>query len=290
MSYQPYTAKILSYGDKISDGKYEVHSRFEKVINFIIPRNNDGRIKNENKIVVSVVKPEIGGGPTNIVIEGADFTSISLLEIDSNRIKLDNIEIIVPSGKFYSSSLERTDIILSLFERNINILKDTLINKGPRKSLVFIHDGARKGEFHSSFDKGYLSRFTAGYEQITGGKIAEGAKMIRGIGYGLTPSGDDFLIGFIAGLYLSQLIHGKNTSKKIELVCDLSLSENYISNTFLLMAKEGLFYEKLKNLCNALMINDAKDIEMKTTLIIDTGETSGADMLTGFLAVFDRNS
>lgn len=290
MVFQPYSPKLICFGDRIHSGKYGVHSRFDRVINFVPVTDHGTRCNNDEKTVTSVVKPEVGGGPTNIVIDDADFTCISTLEIEIYLFKLNDDEIIVPVNKIYDSQLEKGDVSKNIFERNIDTLKDTLLSKAPQKSLVFLHDDNRMNEFHSSFDKSYLQRFTSGYSQITGGKIKEGVEMIRGIGYGLTPSGDDFLAGFIAGLYLIQLFYGENTSKIRELTYDLSLSENLFSNTFLLMAKEGFFYEKLKKLCTSLMIGNGKDIEMRTTLLVDTGETSGADTLTGFLAALDRNS
>ena len=69
---------VLSFGDRVGPGGYTLHSRFSQAANF----TRGGRL-------VSVVGPDVGGGPINIVMEGLDFSSVSRLEISEDSFILD---------------------------------------------------------------------------------------------------------------------------------------------------------------------------------------------------------
>ena len=106
---------------------------------------------------------------------------------------------------------------------------------------------------------------------------------MKGVGFGLTPSGDDFNCGILYALnYVNEIIN--NELSEIIKECYLnSLGNNLISNTFLKFAYLNKFYENFYQLLEALKQNNTKAISFYTNKIIGSGHTSGSDMLTGFI-------
>lgn len=94
---------------------------------------------------------------------------------------------------------------------------------------------------------------------------------IIGRGLGLTPSGDDVLIGIILIL---NILNEKDKLNKIINVADLTRT-NKISKKFLEFAFKGYFSDSI------LKLLKEKDIEKTIEEILKTGHTSGADTLLG---------
>ena len=108
-----------------------------------------------------------------------------------------------------------------------------------------------------------------------------------GLGPGLTPSGDDFLVGFIAGLwsasgqdrqrhaYISSF--GKRMSSFTPRTTD-------VSRSYLLHAAEGRVSAYLISVVQALACGDeAAQVRRVTRNALDVGNSSGADGVLGLL-------
>ncbi len=106
--------------------------------------------------------------------------------------------------------------------------------------------------------------------------------MLSGCGFGLTPSGDDFIVGLLIGLNFIQKMHGRDLCQTIEAVSETAKSENIFSNLFLKPAKEGRLQERMKNLLAALISAPKNEIYRHTEHLLSVGESSGADLATGF--------
>lgn len=99
-----------------------------------------------------------------------------------------------------------------------------------------------------------------------------------GRGLGLTPSGDDLLVGFSFGLALQHRL-----STFGELLCMyLPGKTNEISQAYLLAVALGNVNEPYIQLANALDQMDQNHIQTALDDILATGHTSGADALLGF--------
>ena len=112
--------------------------------------------------------------------------------------------------------------------------------------------------------------------------------MMKGSGTGLTPSGDDFITGLLAALYIYENITGISSLKKRQKIYEIAKGENYISNTFLYYAAKGFFFERFKNFVISLFLLDEKEISINTKLVLSIGNTSGADIITGFLMTLNK--
>jgi hypothetical protein len=112
--------------------------------------------------------------------------------------------------------------------------------------------------------------------------LASGA--LAGLGPGLTPSGDDFLIGAMYGLWSSlPTAEAKALSRAI---CAASVGRtNRISAAWLAAAAEGQAIEAWHDLVDALRTVDEDLVPRACRQLINLGHTSGADALAGFVMV-----
>jgi Protein of unknown function (DUF2877) len=120
--------------------------------------------------------------------------------------------------------------------------------------------------------------------------LASLSKLI-GLGPGLTPAGDDFIIGWLAGVMLmsgTPAEHGFLKEVRSGLM-SLSNGSTPISRQHLQDAAKGEFSELLSNVCFA-MASGAPEAELAETLSrqLSVGATSGADAAAGLIfALFD---
>jgi hypothetical protein len=112
----------------------------------------------------------------------------------------------------------------------------------------------------------------------------QSAQNIIGLGPGVTPSGDDLLIGFLAGLWSlagrSQPLLSFLQSFGSALM-PITTRTNEISRTYLYHATRGQFSSSLSNLLEA--IAGGHDVEPATQTAIRVGHSSGMDSVTGLL-------
>ncbi len=112
-------------------------------------------------------------------------------------------------------------------------------------------------------------------------------RLLIGLGPGLTPSGDDFLVGYFAGLWCTA---GANPSRMRFLttlgfeLSEVSRNTNEISCAYLRSAAKGHVSETLAKL--ALQLNQANNmssVRATTQAALQVGHTSGSDGVLGLL-------
>lgn len=108
-----------------------------------------------------------------------------------------------------------------------------------------------------------------------------------GLGYGLTPSGDDFLVGYLAGLWCTA---GANLSRMQFLMAlgselsQVSQNTNEISCTYLRSAAKGHVSEPIAKLAQRLnQANNMSSLRAATQAALQVGHTSGSDGVLGLL-------
>ena len=115
------------------------------------------------------------------------------------------------------------------------------------------------------------------------GAVSAAKKMI-GLGPGVTPSGDDILIGFLAGLWS---MAGQNQTQisfirsfGAELV-QLARQTSEISRTYIYHATQGQFSSSLSHLAEAIAKGEAVEEALQAAMHV--GHSSGMDSVTGLL-------
>jgi len=108
---------------------------------------------------------------------------------------------------------------------------------------------------------------------------------LAGLGPGLTPAGDDFIAGVLLALALVREQRGEAALNEIAtlLVETAAPRTHEISGAYLRAAYDGQVGERWHPLLAALAAGDGARIAAAAAPVLATGETSGADMLAGFL-------
>jgi hypothetical protein len=269
--------EIVSHGNQIRRGKYYLHSKFTSAVNFC-----------SDDSFVFVVNKEVGSGPLNIVVQGVTVDSVSSLEVSSDGFYLNGDKFCFDELKIYDSNLQISDFSEKKFKHNLSFFESTLIEFSPPKSLAFLLDESRKKEFRSSFEIEYITRCQNAVRLFLSDDFLSGIKIIRGLGPGLTPSGDDFISGVLIALNLQSMIYSSDNSNIIEQIYKTVESENHFTTTFLRCSAKGFLLEKFKRLIDSLLNGNEDEIIQNTRLLFTIGATSGADQAVGFLLGIKR--
>lgn len=126
-----------------------------------------------------------------------------------------------------------------------------------------------------------LAQATASHD---GTAVAHIAARLVGLGPGLTPSGDDFLTGYLAALWSRAAVESGIVTLLKALNAPftaLLLRTNVISGQMLRDAVHGRFAEHLIKLVDA--VAHARDVAGATVRVLENGHSSGADTVCGLL-------
>ncbi len=267
--------EILSIGDRIRDGRYRRHSRFDPVINFT-----------DNTRITALVTPDIEAGPNNIVLNFLEGLKADRLIITSHHLKIDEHTLPRHTGLIYDSSLPGREWPDKIPTENLQTMKAVLMSKAPEESLaVLLKDHPLEG-LHPGFQTNLMRRFIAGKEALIQGNFQACAGMVKGLGPGLTPAGDDFIAGMLWALHLNEKITGHDHTREKKEIFHVGYSDNLIVQTFLESATEGRFTPTVREVLIALAVGMPDDVKRAVTSLLGVGATSGTDSAVGvFLTV-----
>lgn len=221
---------------------------------------------NERRDVLSIVHAEIGNGPFNLVLEEPvlftkHLDAESKVTIHDEQILLGDITISLtdaqtwnPVPKWDELRKHKNEIVDRLTLLQIDNENETILQFSNSLSLAIINEDISTAKNVSS-------------------KLA-------GLGIGLTPAGDDFLMG---AMYAAWMIHPQEAAREItEQIANAAVPlTTSLSGAWLRAAAQGeagvLWHEFFDTL-----IED-KNIYLPMSKILSVGETSGSDALAGFL-------
>ncbi|MGA2263826.1 MAG: DUF2877 domain-containing protein [Acidobacteriota bacterium] len=266
---------LLSIGDQVEPGTYELHSRFDRVVNFT-----------KGQDLVALVDEEIGPGPLNIVIRGLSSQERRVfspwLRVSSNVVAFDNRRFSFSADNYYHSDFRPRGWDRKRFSRNLAFWGKLLVETSPARSLAFLLDERRIGSFRPGFGRAFMSRISQGVHQVFHNDLLGGIEILKGCGLGLTPSGDDFIAGLLIGVNLLQKLHHRNFRNIINAVLKTAVGDNLFSNAFLALAGRGLLFGRMKDLIEALTYEGENSIRASSEKLLAVGASSGADLGTGF--------
>jgi hypothetical protein len=120
-----------------------------------------------------------------------------------------------------------------------------------------------------------------------GAGLEEVVRRTIGQGPGLTPSGDDALVGILAALTLSPFVQGGRVRRLAAAIAPHLEETTDISRHLLLQAMQGHFGRPLHDLGRALHA-PGRDLEAIVDRALSVGATSGADACLGLTATLAR--
>ena len=238
---------------------------FNRACNLV---DDDGR-------VIALVLPMVGKGPFAVSIEGPSgiFDTLSqgrpaqanpqAIVIGQWCIPLENAEIWEPklSSPERPLRIELLADIVRPYTDWPNLSEDTLI---ARRTAQL----ARKAAAHLAEAVG---------RRESNEELAEAVAQLAGLGSGLTPAGDDYLLGTMAALWLT------GHADPVPQIAETAIPKtNALSAAFLKAAAKGEFMEPWHTLAQAWVMEDRQAITEAIEWIADFGASSGVDALAGF--------
>ncbi len=248
------------------------HSKFSNAVNLIL--SNDG--------LVSIVTNKVGAGPNNIVLNVKDVSFIKIVKWNEFHFVINGEVLSRNTVKTYNPLLSIYDVRVSDFLTGLNFFERLLIKNAPPLSAAFLLDDRRKNFFITPFEKNLRISIRNNVNKFLEGDLSAISKL-KGLGFGLTPQGDDLIDGFVSALVVYELITKENTYLLRNKIFSVAETNNLISNTFLRYAVEGMFYQRVKDLIEAIALNNKDRIINSTEKLLNIGETSGSDIGTGFV-------
>ncbi len=267
--------EVISFGDHIEKGTYEVHSTFKNLVNFT------------NKTsFLTIASPDKQYGPFTIIISDLFPIKINYVKINEINFEINNYTFHIEKEKIWKSDYSFPNPVkLEELKNNICAMIKYLYNILPCDSLLFIlNDNNYCNTLKdNSFEKELYLSLKQGIQNLLINKNnKEGILMLKSKGKGLTPSGDDFITGYLYALYVWEKINGKNTAVLRNNTYELACANNVISNYQLKAAKNGWFNKSFMPILDCLLKN--KKITNNTfKIILSYGSSSGIDILSGFL-------
>ena len=272
---------IVSIGDRIFPGNFSLHSRFKRAVNF-----TDG------DAIIALVAEEIGPGPVNIVVRGIDLAGVSSLRIDDKTIRIGERSFAYDRDLIFNSRINCGRIEGGKLAARLRYFEEALLNLSSPSSLAFLIDPDRRAYFKSSFEKNFAAAVEGavrllfnqdGDPSSPGDKVIAGVKKIKGLGFGLTPSGDDFIAGLLAALNLLECMDGDDRKDLKREIAAAARGGNPLSNSFITLARDGFFFEGLRRLISSLLRGNKDQVRSAAKDLLAHGQTSGADMGVGLL-------
>ncbi len=242
--------KVLSIGDQIRAGTYLVRSRFTRSVLLLDPAQR----------ALFVVDRSIGAGPLHLVVSNPNtFVADEQL----------NIPLPKPPPIFDS---KMPHLSANARQRLLRVLQSSLPRHAHPESLISLFTPPKK---LSTVHHHRNAIFQKAFAHVEARQITEAIRLIRGCGEGLTPSGDDFICGWMLALRL------KKKFEQAQCLLPHALGNNPISNAFLEMAAKGRVNIALQHL-----LTSPTDAHIKKVCAF--GHSSGADILCGLWFGFIR--
>ncbi len=223
--------------------------------------------------VFSIVSEDIGDGPFNLVLEDepiifSDYLDIqSQITIDPNRIILGNVRINAQNAQLWSP---RPDW------ETLHAHKEDILNQ--LMSLPM-------SNYQPLIPHSLLSAL---FTSIAAADIPfslTAARGLAGLGAGLTPAGDDLMLG---ALLAARIIHPSEIARVIaeEITNTAAPLTTSLSAAWLKSAGKGDAGILWHKFFAALISADKMAVQDSVDKISAVGHTSGADALAGFLGSF----
>ncbi|WMM24509.1 DUF2877 domain-containing protein [Tissierella sp. MB52-C2] len=270
----------------------KVHSIFKKVINFVDDDNQ----------IYSILQSSFDNGPYAVRIDNENIDDFFSLQIDINDLvflenkvlRIENkLSINFDNVQLWSPMKLKIDIDksnLELFKRNIEVYNHYLFHQGNyggvkhcyiktymespvsyKPTLIERELYKRVSNFITSIDSEYLN-------------FKESIFSIIGLGNGLTPSGDDFLVGFMTALNVVEIEKTQALFRKIKYILRQNkLPTTDISISMINSCIEGNKREHLTDFIRKLFSEDKEGLLDSINNVFSIGSSSGVDLSVGVI-------
>ncbi len=241
--------------------------------------------------LISLVALEVGDGPLSIVLEKAPTYWAGLqpgaqVRVGRELLQCENLAISLEGARIWDPRPDWDDLRAnaSTLLRRLEHLAERIPDHAPIDSMLsLLQDHELPGS--SSLTAVHARALKAAQTLWVGwggdeAQVKAGAAQLAGLGTGLTPSGDDFLLGTMLCAWLVHPAPRRYCAR----VSDAALARTtLLSAAFLRSTADGECSSPWHLLLEALASGSEERIIDAARAVVAYGHTSGADALAGFL-------
>jgi hypothetical protein len=259
-----------------------VLNSFDRACNLI---NQDGDI-------LALVASERGLTPFGVVVASEDrapfrtASAASPVRVEATRLTIGDLQIEFESAGMWNPTPNWVEV-RRLFAGDIELLEALAmmaLEVAPRGSLLELFLPAEARTMNSLMVKRALVgalELVSGLRMGSVEKSVAGANKLAGLGGGLTPAGDDFIVGVLlagwAGLY------GEGRERLGAAIVEAAApATTLLSAAYLKSAARGECTAHWHELFDSLLRPDAEAARGAIRSLMSVGHTSGADAFAGF--------
>jgi len=264
-----------------------VHSVFDHACNIQLDKNR----------LVTLISPKLPNYPSAIKLDIAEDQKIcsfgfkagmkSVINKDEIKMPEAFISIKLTGAKVWDSSplFLKSEISEEMLNENIEKIRDLTLKYGEIEGVASVLDENKVDNNYKNFIINPVKRLAKGISDFDYKEITEASKRLIGLGPGLTPAADDFLLGILASLYYIGYYFGNHLEnlKKIAgfMIYDLPGRTTFISEIMLRNGMEARFSEPIRDLM--LAVTNSNSINDEGVNLLNIGGTSGSDCAAGIV-------
>jgi hypothetical protein len=264
-----------------------VHSTFNRTFN--IQCLEDGEL-------FTVACSEMDNGPNTLVIDVDCFDKMDIKINDTVYVE-NQILHIANKLSIHIVNVEQWESILPLLPNNVEGLK---VNIAIMKNFIDLHGKSGGIKKASKFQNSFEKEMSKQLQERTGlllndllnnrmTSALQHAVSLIGLGPGLTPSGDDFLVGLLT-IFNTRNSPSFSHKAFCELVVEKAKSlTNEISYMALKKASIGKVRESLIRLIHSLINGTEEDLILSLNKVLNIGSSSGTDIALGLVCGLEAN-
>lgn len=277
----------LEFIKKINNSEFAgyIHSIFNKVINIYNTFDDE---------IYTLACKAMDNGPNTMVLDINEFTSFSL-EVDDKIFVKNDLLYIEDKVTISIENIVAWTCCLPPYPFNTNILRKNLIYTKKYIDNYKEYKGINIMEGNNLFIKQANIMLNERVE-ILKEKLFEGesnivkyATDLVGLGIGLTPSGDDFLVGLFTVINMKQNILYEYRQRCIEIANRAKDLTNDISYITLEKASKGQVRQSLVEFLEDITKGREEELQVSLEQLLNIGSSSGRDIAKGLVCGLEIN-
>ncbi|WP_316568818.1 DUF2877 domain-containing protein [Neobacillus sp. YIM B06451] len=274
---------------QIKDSNFSgfIHSTFHRTANIKCYENDE---------LYTIACNQIDNGPNTLVIEEERLDDIDLainapVFAENARLTVGNqLVISIEKASLWESKLPDFPANLEIFYNNLSKMKEYIDLHGKGGGVK--KRTQAQSPFEAELSKMLEERIFILCEAILKKDISKAtASAIRliGLGSGLTPSGDDFLVGLFTVLNIpnSPIFEYRRLADQV--VRDATSLTNDISFMALKKASKGHVRESMNHLVKSIFTGGDEEFILSLNKVLSIGSTSGTDIALGIYYGLEAN-
>ncbi|MEK4487311.1 DUF2877 domain-containing protein [Psychrobacillus sp. FSL H8-0484] len=264
-----------------------VHSVFNRTINIQCVDNNE---------LYTIACREIDNAPNTLIINLDNFEEMNISIGDqvnsaTNSISIDHkMSIPIDGVRSWKSTWSTYPTNTDVLKKNLKLMKQYIDIHGQSGGMKNKLIG--ESPFEQELSKMISERTSLLMTALFNKQIQQAVRhaiSLLGLGPGLTPSGDDFLVGLFTSFHLENSPFSSYKWFLKEVEKEARTATNEISYMAIKTAAKGKVRESIIALVDALLEENEEQLILTLVKVLKIGSSSGTDIALGILAGLETN-